>query len=102
HHLRRGVEDGVVEGGAEDAVLARAEQREVPDVPALLELPEGVDDVPGRVGVVAHEAQVIAEANQERAILGLQNGFEKRLQVVVMGFEKALLAAAKIHNETEG
>ena len=52
--------------------------------------------------MVAHQAQIVAEADQKGAILRLQHGLEERLQVVVMGFEEALLAAAHVHDQSQG
>ena len=52
--------------------------------------------------MVAHQPEVVAEADQKGPVLRLQHGFEERLQIVVMRFDEALLAAAHVHDQSQG
>jgi len=76
HHLfGSGVEDGIVEGGAEVAVFDGAEFGAV--AVALVVTAEVVDDGGLVVGPVVDQAEMVSEAQGESAVLGKESLVEK-------------------------
>ena len=91
--------DGVVEGRAQNAALARREFQQT--TAAFFEVVESVDDVPGHVREILRQADVVAEADQKYAIARGERFLEKCIEVFVMRLDELGLAAAEIDYEPE-
>src|SRR5579862_9276374 len=91
--------DGVVECGAEFTLFFRADLGKVHV--ALVEAANAVHDGGcGRSGI-ADEAEVIAEAEREGLIAGLEDLLEEGFDILLMLFDELLLASACVDNETD-
>ena len=97
-----GVEDGIVERGAEVALLGRANAGKVPPRLAFLVGAQPLFKLIGLVGKRRNQTQIVAKAEQKRLVPRLQRDLQKVAQMLAVLLEELFLAAAGVGYQPQG
>ena len=99
HLLGDGKVDSIIERGAEVAVFCRADFREAA-VP-FVELVDAVEESAAVGGPVRDEAEMIAKADGEGAVGGLDDFFQEGLDGFLVLLDELVLAAAFVDDDAD-